>query len=188
MTRHSPPGADEPHTAASPAPGSKSCLSLDFLVLATAEALVVPLAAARPATSLNGMTLPRVDGGDSIDIGAALSGTSGGKTMLVLGTHASDFNMVEYMQKVRAAWAGLTDKGITTCLMTVNGDAEQASKLAAMVDLPSEIVLLADPTGEAARRFGCSRGFRPDDERLSPFAKLFCMGIGIGLCWSPNKL
>lgn len=62
-------------------------------------------------------------------------------------------------------------------------DATQCAKLAHLVDLPSNVELLADPTGEAGRRFGVSRGFRPDDASLSPFVKLFCMGIGIGPPW-----
>jgi hypothetical protein len=38
-----------------------------------------------------------------VDLGVALAASTG-KTMLVLGTHAADFNMVEYMQLVRAFW------------------------------------------------------------------------------------
>lgn len=56
-------------------------------------------------------------------------------------------------------------------MMVVNGEAAACEKLAGLVDLPSDIELLSDPTGEAGRRFGVSRGFRPDDAGLSPFAK-----------------
>jgi hypothetical protein len=45
------------------------------------------------------------------------------------------------------------------------------------------VELLADPTGGAGRAFGVSRGFRPDDDSLSPFAKLFVVGIGLGPPW-----
>lgn len=161
-----------------------------LLLLATAttrcSALVVPLQAANPSASLAGVSLPRVNnGGDQVDLGAALATAStSGKVMLVLGTHAADFNCVEYMQRIRAFWTPLTEKrGIERCMVVVNGEAAQALKLAELVDLPEAVELYADPTGEAGRRFGVSRGFRPDDTSLSPFAKLFFMGIGIGPPW-----
>jgi len=156
-----------------------------FLLLAflgSASALVVPLSAARPAIALEGVALPRVGDGETVDIGAALA-TSKGKTLLVLGTHAGDFNTVEYCQRVRHAWPLLQEKGVTRCLMVVNGSPESCALLRTLLDVPSDVELLSDPTGEAGRRFGVSRGFRPDDERLSPFVKLFAMGIGVGPPW-----
>ena len=45
------------------------------------------------------------------------------------------------------------------------------------------VQVLADPTGDAGRRFGCSRGFRPDDDRLPASVKLFVVGIGLGPPW-----
>ena len=62
-------------------------------------------------------------------------------------------------------------------MMVVNGMPPACEKLAQLVDLPEAIELYADPTGEAGRRFGVSRGFRADDTKLSAFAKLFVMGI-----------
>jgi hypothetical protein len=181
-----------------------------FLLLAflgSASALVVPLSAARPAIALEGVALPRVGDGETVDIGAALA-TSKGKTLLVLGTHAGDFNTVECAcasnsnqascerphnvyalsaradcQRVRHAWPLLQEKGVTRCLMVVNGSPESCALLRTLLDVPSDVELLSDPTGEAGRRFGVSRGFRPDDERLSPFVKLFAMGIGVGPPW-----
>ena len=50
-------------------------------------------------------------------------------------------------------------------------------------DLPEAVELYADPTGEAGRSFGVSRGFRPDDVGLSPSLKLFVVGIGLGPPW-----
>ena len=146
--------------------------------------LVVPLAATRPSVSLSGVSLPRVSDGEQIDVGAALAATAaGGKTMIVLGTHAGDFNMVEYAQRVRFFWQQLRDKGVDRCVMVVNGEASSCQQLAQLVDLPDAVELLADPTGEAGRRFGVSRGFRPDDAALSPNAKLFVVGIGLGPPW-----
>ena len=148
------------------------------------EGLVVPLAATRPSASLSGVSLPRVSDGEQIDVGAALAATAaGGKTMIVLGTHAGDFNMVEYAQRVRFFWQQLRDKGVDRCVMVVNGEASSCQQLAQLVDLPDAVELLADPTGEAGRRFGVSRGFRPDDAALSPNAKLFVVGIGLGPPW-----
>jgi hypothetical protein len=142
-----------------------------------ARGYTLPLSASRPAASLAGVSLPRVRDGETIDLGDALR-SSAGRTMLVLGTHAADFNAVEYMQRVRTFLPQLTEeKGIDRCLMVVNGDAAQCAKLAELVDLPAAVELLADPAGAAGRAFGVSRGFRPDDDGLNPYAKLFVMGV-----------
>ena len=143
------------------------------------SALVVPLPAARPAVSLAQVSLPRATDGEKVELGAAMAPSSG-KTMLVLGTYPGDFNMVEYAQKIRAFWPALQEKGVSRCMVVVNGERDSCLKLAELLDLPAEIELLADPTGEAGRSFGVSRGFRPDDAGLSPALKLFFMGIGLG--------
>jgi hypothetical protein len=132
--------------------------------------------------SLAQVSLPRAADGEKVNLGTALAPSSG-KTMLVLGTYAGDFNMVEYAQKVRAFWPALQGKGITRCMMVVNGERDSCLKLQELLDLPGEIELLADPSGEAGRAFGVSRGFRPDDAGLSPALKLFFMGIGVGPPW-----
>ena len=150
------------------------------LLLAAGHSFVVPLSAAKPATSLAAVTLPRVSDGEAIDLGAALAATSTGRSMLVLGTHAADFNMVEYAQKVRHFLPALRAKGVDRVMMVVNGEVSSCAKLAELLELPDEVELLADPTGEAGRRFGVSRGWRADDSGLSPFVKLFVMGIGLG--------
>ena len=168
-------------------PDRRMVVALILGGLGTASGLVVPLSAARPTEALAGMVLPRVSNGEPVDLGAALraSGGSDGskRTLLVLGTHAADFNTAEYGIKVRAAWPELQQKGVERCLMVVNGQPSSCAKLAELLDLPDAFELLADPTGEAGRRFGVSRGFRPDDARLSPFVKLFAMGIGVGPPW-----
>lgn len=145
-------------------------------------ALVVPLPAARPAVALKDISLPRVSDGKEVNLGAALSATTG-RTLLVLGTHPADFNCIEYAQKVRAAWPQLQDKGVDRCMMVMNGKPESCSLLAELLDLPVEIELFSDSTGEAGRQWGVSRGFRPDDDTLNPSLKLFAMGIGIGPPW-----
>eukprot|EP00618_Florenciella_parvula_P001823 CAMPEP_0119477300 /NCGR_PEP_ID=MMETSP1344-20130328/7495_1 /TAXON_ID=236787 /ORGANISM="Florenciella parvula, Strain CCMP2471" /LENGTH=300 /DNA_ID=CAMNT_0007511263 /DNA_START=839 /DNA_END=1741 /DNA_ORIENTATION=+ len=158
-----------------------ACLTALALLgaIATCNGLVVPLSPSNPATSLSGITLPRADGvgeASTVDLGQAVASTSG-KTLVVLGTHAADFNSVEYIQRVKAYWPRLEAKGVNRCLVVINGESDQCEKLAELLDVPKSIEILADPTGEAGRRFGVSRGFRPDDAGLSPFLKLFVMGI-----------
>ena len=148
-------------------------------------ALVVPLAAANPATSLAAMSLSRVADGVQVDLGAALAATPAGKkSLVVLATHPADFNAIEYGQRVQHALPLLREKGVERVLMVANGERASCAKLAELLDLPGTIEVFADPSGEAGRRFGVSRGFQPDSSRLSPFAKLFAMGIGIGPPWS----
>jgi hypothetical protein len=152
------------------------------LLAARAAALVVPMKAANPTKSLTGQWLERANGAGSIDVGEILQ-TTQSKTLVVLGTHAADFNACEYMQKVRFYLPRLAEAGVDRYLFVVNGDARQASKLAELLDLPDEVELLADPTGAAGRRFGCDRGFRPDDAELNPYVKLTVVGLGFGPPW-----
>ena len=113
------------------------------LLAARAAALVVPMKAANPTKSLTGQRLERANGAGSIDVGAILQ-TTQSKTLVVLGTHAADFNACEYMQKVRFYLPRLAEAGVDRYLFVVNGDARQASKLAELLDLPDEVELLAD--------------------------------------------
>ena len=116
--------------------------------------LTIPLLASKPASSLAGVALPRVSDGDKIDLGDALVSTSG-RTILVLGTHAADFNAIEYGQRVRAYWprlqarinfthfstrvarligyVRLQSKGIDRCMMVVNSEAKSCEKLAELL-------------------------------------------------------
>ena len=146
--------------------------------------LSVPVSAARPAASLAGVSLSRVSNGEQVDLGAALAATTG-KTMLVCGTHAADFNTIEYAQQVRHFLPRLQEKGVDRIIMVINSEVSACSRLAQLLDLPSDpaIELFSDPTGVAGRRFGVSRGWRPDDAGLSPFIKLFVVGIGLGPPW-----
>eukprot|EP00751_Fragilariopsis_kerguelensis_P009583 CAMPEP_0170782984 /NCGR_PEP_ID=MMETSP0733-20121128/15233_1 /TAXON_ID=186038 /ORGANISM="Fragilariopsis kerguelensis, Strain L26-C5" /LENGTH=294 /DNA_ID=CAMNT_0011127545 /DNA_START=158 /DNA_END=1042 /DNA_ORIENTATION=+ len=155
--------------------------------------------------SLMGVTLPKVvilvddDNNDIdtteieyLDIGAELSIADDKRTMVVFGTYAGDFNMIEYLQKIRASLPELQSKGrIHKIFIVVNGESDQCKLLSSVLDFPTtsttngavEIEFLSDPIGEAGRKFGVSRGFRPDDPSLSPFVKQFCSGIGIGPPW-----
>lgn len=144
-------------------------------------ALIVPLLAANPALSLKGITLQRLSDGESIDLGEALS--LSGKTMLVLGSHPADFNLIEYAQKVRVFWPQMKVKGIERCIIVMNGEKSSCRKLAELLELPDEIEILPDPTGESGRQFGVSRGWRPDDDRISPILKTTVVGLGFGPPW-----
>ena len=144
-----------------------------------AASLVVPPFMIKPAEKLASTALTRVADGASVDLGAALADTTA-KTLLVLGTHAGDFNSVEYAQKLRAALPKLRAKGVERCLFVVNGAASSCAKLAELVDLPADVEVLADPSGEAGRKFGVSRGWQADNDDISPYLKLFVVGLGFG--------
>ncbi|KAJ1473996.1 hypothetical protein T484DRAFT_1912150, partial [Baffinella frigidus] len=145
--------------------------------------LVVPLTGPKPAVSLDGISLCRVSDGKQVNLGPALEPAKG-KTLLVLGTHPADFNMIEYSQRVRTFWPQLKEKGVDRCMMVVNGEAPAINKLKELLDIPDEIELLADPTGETGRKFGVSRGFRPNDTSLPPALKLFLMATGLAFDWT----
>ena len=105
--------------------------------------------------------------------------------MLILGTYPADFNMIEYAQRVRHYLPELKEKGVQKFIMVVNGEAAAANKLASLLELPEEVELVTDPAGEAGRKFGASRGWRPDDAGLNPYLKLYLMLFGLG---PPNTL
>ena len=152
------------------------------LVCSTGAALVVPLQPARPAQALD-IALPRVKDGASVHLGDALAATTDSKTLLCFGTHAADFNAIEYLQKIRFYLPRLRDAGVSRVACVLNADAAQCRTLAELLDVPDDVELFSDPTGEAGRKFGVSRGFRPDDDALSPYIKLFVVGIGLGPPW-----
>ena len=80
---------------------------------------------------------------------------------------------IEYGQKLRHFAPALKNKGVGRILVVVNGLPASCAKLAELLDLPAEIELHSDPSGEAGRRFGTNRGWLADEASLSPFIKLY---------------
>ena len=156
------------------------------ILCGAAQAYVVPLAATRPAASLAGISLPRASDGTLVNLSEAVKASGDAKrTLLVLGTYPADFNMIEYGQRLRHYMPELKAKGVERFLVVVNGPPSAANKLSTLLGLPEEVELLSDPTGEAGRKFGVSRGWKPDDNGLNPYLKLYLMLFGIG---PPNTL
>lgn len=129
---------------------------------------------------LNDVTVQRISDGASLDLGGTLTSSQEGKTLLILGTYAADFNMIEYGQKLRHYLPQLREAGVARFITVVNSDPAACAALAEILDLPAEVELCSDPTGEAGRRFGVNRGWRPDDTQLNPYVKLFGMLVGLG--------
>lgn len=132
---------------------------------------------------LAGVSATSVKSNEDIDLGNFLSG--GDKTMLVLGTYAADFNAVEYAQRLRYYIPELEKRGITKFGLVLNCNSDAALKLVDLVDLPCDtsdgkVTLMIDPLGKAGKAFGVGTGWRPDDEEMSPFLKLFGMLWGLG--------
>jgi len=145
---------------------------------------------------LRGVILSRLGDNEQIDIGKALTATTpttttnentryvnNTKTMLILGTHPSDFNTIEYAQQVRAYWTQLPEFGIGRVMMTINGSTASCTKLITMLDLPKELEVFADPTGIAGRKFGVDEGFCPDDNLIPTALKVTVVGLGFGPPW-----
>ena len=118
------------------------------------------------------------DNNPTIDLGKYINNLNG-DTMLVLGTYAADFNTIEYCQKIKYYQNQLKDKNIKNILLLVNAEPKTVESLSNILDLPKDIVLLSDSTGEVTKSFGVSRGWRPDDD-ISPYLKLFIMLFGLG--------
>ena len=115
------------------------------------------------------------------------------KSMLILGTYAADFNAIEYVQRLRYYLKSnqLQERGITKIGLVLNCEADAAKRLVNMLDLETDasnsdsdsdsiVELFVDPTGAAGRDFGVGRGWRADDDEMSPYIKLFGMLFGLG--------
>lgn len=135
---------------------------------------------------LRGSTVLSVKTNEMIELSNFLkSGTD--KSMLILGTYAADFNAIEYVQRLRFYLPELIKKGVNKIGLVLNCDTQAATKLVEILDLKTDatsddavIELFVDPTGEAGRAFGVGRGWKPDDDEMLPYLKLFGMLWGLG--------
>ena len=146
-------------------------------------ALTLPAAASAAYASLMGtMVRPLASSTtDSIDLGDVLQNApAGSPTVLVLGTYPADFNMIEYAQKLCHYVPKLKQKGVGRILCTVNGPPAACELLKDMLQLPEDVELLSDEAGQAGRDFGCSTGWLPENDDVSPYAKLLGMLVGLG--------
>jgi hypothetical protein len=140
-----------------------------------------------PATTrLSGVFATSVKTNEPVDLSTFLT-SSDDKAMLVLGTYAADFNAIEYVQRLRYYLPQLKEKGINKIGLVLNCEADAAKALVDLLKLDTDatsetgiIELLVDPLGEAGRKFGVGTGWRPDDEEMSPYLKLFGMLWGLG--------
>jgi hypothetical protein len=135
---------------------------------------------------LSGIKVSSVKGNGEIELTSFLK-SGGDKAMLVFGTYAADFNAIEYVQRLRYYLPQLKERGITKIGLVLNCEADAAKTLVNMLDLETDatsddttVELLVDPKGEAGRAFGVGTGWRPDDEEMSPYLKLFGMLFGLG--------
>lgn len=166
------------------------------LLLSLSLLLTIPFAQA--FQSLNGVRVTPVvrppdsskgrdeqEGTTAIDIGQWLqqgnAGEEKGRSMVIFGTYAADFNAIEYGQRLRYYWPELKQsKNIKRCAFLLSCRPKAALSLTEKVDLPDDIELWVDNTGEAAREFGVERGWLPENDDVNPFLKLFGMLWGLG--------
>jgi hypothetical protein len=122
---------------------------------------------------------PIKESSPQVDIGDWLSGD--GKSLVIFGTYAADFNAIEYGQRLRYYWPKLQqEKGVTKCAFLLSCQPAAAKALAEQVNLPDDIELWVDNTGQAARTFGVGQGWLPENKDINPFLKLFGMLFGLG--------
>jgi len=134
---------------------------------------------------LNGVTATSLKSGEDVDLSNFLSTNTNTspKSLLILGTYAADFNAIEYAQRLRHYKSKLQDKGVSKFGLVLNCEPEAAKMLADCVDLDldaEDLDIFIDPNGNAGKKFGVGQGWRPDDEEMSPYLKLFGMLWGLG--------
>ncbi len=149
------------------------------LIALTAPRVNALLALPAPATSAP-LTLVSGSARTTTLADELAADTAGGASLVVFGTYAGDFNMVEYAQKLRHYLPILEARGLSRAYAIVNGSPGAASMLSQLLDLPDRLVLLSDVEGAAGRAFGVGRGWLADRDDISPYVKLFGMLIGLG--------
>jgi hypothetical protein len=119
----------------------------------------------------------------STEASSSSSSVNQKRTLLIFGTYAADFNMIEYGQRIRYYYPILQKSpyNITRCGMIINGkNSLVVQKFRRYIDLPDTIEYFYDPTGKAGKAFGVSRGWLPDNPEINPYLKLFGMLFGLG--------
>jgi hypothetical protein len=129
---------------------------------------------------------------ESIDLGQwllhpppvlSISSTIQQRTLLIFGTYAADFNMIEYGQRIRYYYPILQQSpyNVTRCGMIMNcQNSLVVQKFKQYIDLPDPVELFYDPKGIAGKTFGVSRGWLPENPNINPYLKLFGMLFGLG--------
>lgn len=104
------------------------------------------------------------------------------RNLLIFSTYAADFNAIEYTQRLRHYLPELKLKSVDVTVI-MNASPTQINKhcdLLALDQAQDGVTYLSDPCGEAGRSFDVCRGFRPDDNELNPYIKLYLMLFGLG--------
>jgi len=168
--------------------------------------LSIFLCAADGYKAVRGLSVTRVrDRATVQDFGEEIASMKG-ETLLVFGTYAADFNMIEYAQRLRYYLPQLKEKGLKNFVLVANASPEATEKLCTLVDLPNDVTLYSDSSGLIGRAFGVSRGnaiivsidisvcrfkirvtsslqlvgWRPEDTDMNPYVKLLGMLVGLG--------
>lgn len=131
-------------------------------------------------SGLRGITVNPVKGGDAVNLEQYLKNPNG-KTLLIFGTYAADFNAIEYLQRLRHYIPRLKESGVSKFGVVLNCQPEAALAVAEMVDLDTSAVdIFVDNEGVAGKKFGVNTGWLKDNEDVSPYVKLFGMLFGLG--------
>lgn len=133
------------------------------------------------SASLKGVTVNRLKDNSQVDFqrDVWLEGTN---KLVIFGTYAADFNAIEYCQRLRYYLPLLkATESIDKVCLVLNAEPEACKLLLDTTGLNEEdLEVFYDPLGSAGKAFGCETGWRPEDESLSPFVKLFGMLWGLG--------
>ena len=149
-------------------------------IIALANLLLLSNKGVKAYTPLAGITAKSLKTNKPTDLSSFLK-TNDKLSLLILGTYAADFNAIEYTQRLKYYLPQLKQKGISKFGVVLNCEDNAANVLSECVDLKDEDVeIFVDPLGEAGRAFGVGRGWKPEDEDMSPYLKLFGMLWGLG--------
>ena len=125
--------------------------------------------------SLKDVSVVKLSSGLGTSIGSLMK-----DSLVVYGTYAADFNNIEYAQRLNHYAEALRKEGVKDFHFIMNASPSSAQKLVSLLDLDSGINVYADEMGEAGKKFGVSLGWRPNDNQMNEYLKLFGMLWGLG--------
>lgn len=128
--------------------------------------------------SLREISVTKVSSGLGVPMGELMK-----DSLVIYGTYAADFNNIEYAQRLNHYKDQLKAEGVKDFHFIMNASPKSALQLCSLLDIDAidgEINVYADEFGKAGKEFGVSPGWRPNDNQMNAYLKLFGMLWGLG--------
>ena len=127
--------------------------------------LLTPSTPLQLRTTILDKPLPRLSSTTPSTLREFINGNNE-KTLIIFSTYPSDFNAIEYTQRLNHYLPELREAGVNKIATIMSGTTEQITKHRTLLGSTSTIdgideEAFADPTGSLGKIFGVSRGWQP---------------------------